>query len=114
MKCTWCYSRLDNSNGWGERPVESALQVFCRYRGSKRKTCHLAERMNAGIGAPRALGQGRFPANPPQRRLQFSLDGSFSRLHLPAAEIRAVVGQGQLPGLERGLGLGGFDHGNNC
>ena len=61
--------------------------------------------MNARVGASRALGQWLFAGNAPQRCLQFALDSGFSGLHLPAAEIRAVIGQSELPGLQSS---GGF------
>ena len=73
-----------------------------------------AERVHAGVGASRALGQRRFSGDPAQSRLQLALNGELARLHLPAAELRAVVGQGQLPVLELGRGLGLFGHGNRC
>jgi hypothetical protein len=68
--------------------------------------------MDTGIGAPGALGQGRFTRNPAQGCLQFTLDGGFRGLNLPAAEIRAIVGQGELPGLQIWGGLGEIGHSN--
>ena len=70
------------------------------------KAGHLAQGVNAGVGAARALGQRGFAGDPAQGGLQFALDGRLSRLNLPAAEVGAVVGQGQLPGLrEARVGL---------
>lgn len=111
MKSTMCRFRFENSNGRGKSPVEGSLQVFRRNGGRKRETGHLAERVYTRIGASRALRQGRFSGNPPQRGLKFALNCSLARLHLPAAELAAVVSEGQLPGLERGRGLGLLGHG---
>ena len=70
------------------------------------KARHLPQRMNAGVGAARALGERGFAGDPAQGRLQFALDCWLPGLHLPAAEIGAVIGQGQLPGLWSGRGFG--------
>ena len=86
------------------------MQVFRRNGRRQREAGHLAEGMDSGVGASRALGQGDSPVIRPSAACNSPWMVRFARLHLPAAEIRAVVGQGQLPGLERGLGV--FGHGN--
>jgi hypothetical protein len=40
------------------------------------------------------------------------LDGGFAGLNLPAPEVSAVVGQGELPGLQSRYGLGEISHRN--
>ena len=72
---------------------------------------HLAEGMYAGIGASGTLGQGCLTGHPPERGLQFSLDGGPAGLDLPSAEIASVVGKGSLPVL-RFTGLRSL--GQNC
>ena len=81
------------------------MQIFRRNGRGEREAGHLAEGMNASVGASGALRQRRFAGDPPERGLQLTLDGGLAGLHLPAAEIRAVVGQGQLPVLLDGGGL---------
>jgi hypothetical protein len=66
--------------------------------------------MDTGVGAPGALGQRSFARDSAQGRLQFALNGGFSRLNLPAPEIRAIVGHDELPGLQIRLGLGEIGH----
>ena len=69
--------------------------------------------MNAGVGAAGALRQRRFAGDALQGSLQLALD-CRSGLHLPAVEVGAIVGKGELPGLRsrpggfpwRKLGLG--------
>ena len=67
--------------------------------------------MDAGVGATGTLGQRSLAGDTAQSGLQLALDGGLSGLNLPAAELRAVVGQGQLPGLQAGSGLGDVGHG---
>ncbi len=108
MKCTWHGFRLQNADRGRQGPVQGAVQVFRRNGRLQSETGHLGQRMDAGVGASRALGQGRFAGDMAKRRLQLALDGTFAGLHLPAVEIGAVVGQGQLPGSGARDGLGVF------
>lgn len=66
--------------------------------------------MNSGVGTSGTLGKWSLTGNAAEGRLQFALDGGFPRLYLPAAEICAVIGQGQFPVLEDGLGFGEIGH----
>lgn len=66
--------------------------------------------MDAGIGSARALGQRRFSRDAAESGLEFSLDGWKAGLDLPTLKIGAVVGEGELPGLEAGVGLGLVRH----
>ena len=45
----------------------------------------------------RSPAEGRFAGDAAEGGLEFSLDGGFAGLNLPAAEVGAVIGQGQLP-----------------
>ena len=110
MEGTSYDSRFQDSYGWGEGPVESAQEVFRRNGGLQAETCHLGEGMDTGVGAPGALGQGRFAGDPAQGVLQLALNGGFIGLNLPAPEICAIVGQGELPGLRVRFGFGGIGH----
>ncbi len=87
--------------GWmqGNVRLKARSKIIRRDGRLQAKARHLTQRMNPGIGAAGALGQRSFAGHAPQRRLQFALDCGFARLHLPAAEICAVIGQSQLPGL---------------
>ena len=68
----------------------------------------LAEGVDAGVGASGALRERGFAGDAADGGLEFALDGALAGLDLPAAEIGAVVGEGELPvlGLGRGLRLG--------
>ena len=73
----------------------------------------LGEGMDAGVGATRALRQGRFAGNAAEGGLQLALDGGFAGLDLPAAEFGAVVGEGELEAVRGAGGLVEIGHGEN-
>ena len=110
MEGTLYRSRLQDSYGGRESAIEGAGQVFCRDGGLKGKAGHLGEGVDAGVGAAGTLGEGRFAGDAAQGGLQLALDGGFTGLNLPAPELGAVVGQGELPGLQAGCGLGAYSH----
>src|SRR5215472_5815691 len=60
------------------------------------ETGYLAESMNASVGAPGAVQKNLFLRQALEHIDDFSLNGRLVRLHLPAVEIRAVVGNGEL------------------
>src|SRR5580698_750222 len=102
-------SRFQNANGGGECPIEGELQIFRGNVGGEFEAGYLAEGVDAGIGAAGALGQWGFAGDAAEGGLQFSLDGGLTGLDLPAAEVGAVVGEGQLPGMKpEGMRLGSF------
>ena len=74
----------------------------------------LSQRVHAGVGAARTLGQGRFADDAAESRLQFALNSAMAGLDLPAVKVGAVVGEGEFPRLICSGGLGGFCHRNQC
>jgi hypothetical protein len=82
------------------------MQVFWRNASLQREAGHLGQCMDACVSPSRTLGQRGFSSDAAQSRLQLALDGGFSWLHLPAPEVRAIVGQGEHPVLQIGNGLG--------
>jgi len=66
---------------------------------------HLGKGVDAGVCAPRPLGERRFSGDATEGCLEFSLDGGVPRLNLPAAKIGAVIGEGEHPGLRSGAGF---------
>ena len=61
---------------------------------------HLRPSMHARVGAPRALDVHRASEELLRRFPQLALHGSRVVLFLPAAILRAVVFDGQLPGFQ--------------
>ena len=105
--------RLQDSNRRRKGSIQGALQVFRREWALEDKARDLAQGVDAGIGAARALGQGRFAGDPAQRRLQFALYGRFARLNLPAAKLGPVVGQGEFPVFSSAAGMDAICHGTS-
>ncbi len=110
MEATSYSSRLQNTYRRRQNPVKRPLQVFFRNGRLQSKAGDLGQRMHSSIGASRALRERRFARNLSQRRLQLALDGELPGLHLPAAEIGAVVGQGDSPRLRLRHGLVQVSH----
>ena len=106
--------RVENSNGSRKGAIEGAQKICGRDRGLKGKAGDLGESMYAGIGAAGALRQGRLTDDAGESTLKFALDGGFARLHLPAVEIRAVVGNGKSPSVLWKHGLSDFGHEYQC
>lgn len=102
--------RFDDTNRRWQCPVQCALQVPRRNRSPQGKAGDLRQSVDTRVGPARPLWQWSFPRDAAERRLQLSLDGWFAGLNLPAAEIRAVIGQGQLPGLCLFLEFGRCSH----
>ena len=84
----------------GEGSGSARAAGFRRNGSAQGKARHLGQCVDSGVGAAGALRQRRLAGDAAQRGLQFALDGRQAGLHLPALEVGAVVGQGQLPGLE--------------
>ena len=57
------------------------------------KTGDLAEGVDARVGAARAVQNEAFLGDAAQNVYDFTLDGRFVRLDLPAVEVGAVVGK---------------------
>ena len=71
--------------------VEAARQTSDRMAAGHLRAGDLAERMDAGIGPPRAVHRHRRPFEPRQRVFEQALDRDAVRLPLPADEPRPVV-----------------------
>ena len=91
--------RLDaeDADARGQRAVERAVKVRGRDGRGEREAGHLRQRMDAGVGAPRPLGQHRLPGNVRNGLCQRALNRGKLRLDLPAVKGRAVVGKDGLP-----------------
>ena len=86
----------DADRGW-ESSVEGPEETGGRDIGSKGKAGHLAERMDAGIGAAGALGQDGFTGDVQEGAGERALNGRETGLHLPPVKGSAVIGEGELP-----------------
>ena len=58
------------------------------------ETADLTEGVNSGVGATRAVQRDIFLRQAAQHIDDFTLNGGFIFLDLPAVEIRAIVGDG--------------------
>ena len=112
MECAVDKASFEDSDCRGQNPVESALQILRWNGGLQFKTGHLGQCVHSCIGASRTLGQGSLAGDTAEGCLQLTLNGGLPGLHLPAAEIRPIVGQSQLPVSRIGRGLSGFSHEN--
>src|SRR5882757_2383346 len=86
--------------GW-QGAVEGSMEIGGGDVAFEGKGGDLGERMDAGIGATRALGQNDFAGDVLDDLRQSSLDSSKSWLYLPAMKGRAIVGENCLPELHR-------------
>lgn len=102
-------SRLNDADGSREGAVEGAEEIFGRDVGLEFKAGDLGQGVNAGVGAARALRERGFTGDAAEGGLEFTLDCELAGLDLPAAEVSAVVGEGELEGLRNGLD--GIGHG---
>jgi hypothetical protein len=76
------------------QPVERPAEVVARLRAALGlEAHHLAERVDAGVGAPRDVEPDRLAEQGLERRSELRLDGAAARLHGPAGEVAAVVGE---------------------
>ena len=114
MKCVGHRARLQHTNRSRKSTIQRAMQILGRNRRAQCEARHLGQCVNPRVGTAGALRQRRLPANPPQRGLQFALNGRQPRLHLPALEVSPVISQGDLPGPESSIGLGAIGHGIRC
>jgi hypothetical protein len=89
--------------------VEEVFRGDARQEG---EAGNLAKGVDAGVCAAGALGEGGLAGNPAESGLELSLDGGFTGLNLPAAEVGAVVGQGEFPDARTGVGMEEIGHGN--
>ena len=80
-----------------EGVVEGALQILGWNVAPESKTGHLAERMNAGIGAAGALWEDGFAGDLADGFGECALDGRKAGLNLPTVEVGAVVTESELP-----------------
>lgn len=110
VKAVWHGASLQDSNGGRQGAVEGAKQVLWRDGRLQSKTRNLAQCMDACVGTSRTLWQWSFAGDPAEGLLQFALDGAFTRLNLPASELRAVVCKGKFPGLRSRNGLVEMSH----
>ena len=85
----------EDSDGGGKTVVEHDADVGGGNGAGGVKGCDLGERVDAGIGASRALGQELFSGEALDGVGESSLDGGLAGLDLPAVEGGAVVGEGE-------------------
>lgn len=111
MECSASHGDgFGDASRWGKGPIEGALQVLGRDWRGEREAGDLGQGMDSSVGAAGALRQGRFARDSAEGCLELSLDGRQAGLDLPALEVRSIVGEGQLPGLEAGIGLRFLGH----
>ncbi len=93
--------RLEHGHAVGQHRIEGPLKHFGRQPRLGAETDDLAQGMHAGVGP--SAGQGRRPhaGNLLDRFFKGRLDGAAVLLRLPAGEIGAVIGQGELDGAHR-------------
>src|SRR5664280_803341 len=89
--------------------VQRHDQVSLWNRTLEPHRCDLGQRMDTGIGAPRALRQYLFTGEPLKALRQRALHSSQSRLDLPSVKLRSVIGQRDfeiaahiIPGMQTG------------
>ena len=89
--------RFEDADGGRERSIQGAKEVRGWNLGLQGEAGDLPERMNAGVGAARALGEDGFAGDVEEGAGERSLDCGKPGLHLPSMEGGAVVGEGKLP-----------------
>src|SRR5216683_4844670 len=76
--------------------IQGSNQHVRRMAGCCVEVDDLADRVNAGVGSPAGVGMDSLAGEFGDGGFQSFLNGSKSRLGLPAEEIAAVVAEGQL------------------
>lgn len=94
------YGVLDGEDADARRKcvVEGSVEVGRGDRGFEREGGHLAESVDSGVGAPRALGQDRLSGDVVDYVSEGSLNGGEVGLDLPAMEGGSVVAEDDFPG----------------
>ena len=90
--------QADDADGGGQPAVERTMQSICRDVRLECQGNALRRRVNAGVRPARPLRQDRFAGHFVDCRGKRALDRRQARLHLPAEEVRAVVGNGKAEG----------------
>ncbi len=85
-----------NANRGRQQRVQRAVKFGSGKSRLRAKAADLAQRVDAGVGAPGAVELHIFLRDAAQHVHDFALDGRFVCLNLPAVEVRAVVGDGEL------------------
>ncbi len=87
-----------DSNGSGQPVIEHDAEVCDRNGAGGLKGCDLRKGVNAGVGAPRALGEKLLSGKALDDGGQGALDGGLAGLNLPAVKGRAVIGEREFEG----------------
>ena len=98
MACVELVGRLrqrEDVNVGGETVVHGTTQPLGIGRAAQSQVRHLVQRVDAGIGPPRAMNAHVSPRNSGESLLQMILDRVSARLALPAGKGRSVVGDGE-------------------
>jgi hypothetical protein len=92
---------FQNTDRRGQRAIERTQHVVAGNGRGQVEARDLSQGVNARIGPARSLGQGCLSGDSAKCVLQLALNGRLARLHLPPSIICPVIGQSDLPGLNR-------------
>ena len=93
----------EDADAGGKAAVEGAVQVGGGDGRGEGEGGDLAESVDAGVGAARALRKDALADGAVDGVGEHTLDGGQAGLNLPSAEGGAVVGEGELPVSHAGL-----------
>ena len=85
---------IKNSDRGSQQAIDCPLQVLCRNRILESERRYLSSCVYSSVSTARACDVYRFAFKDADDFFQSALDGGKPRLHLPAVELCAVVGQG--------------------
>ncbi len=95
------FFRREHADRWRQQGVEGAQELGGGQLRTRLEMRHLPERMHAGIGPPCGVDREIFLRQLADDVGQRPLDRRSPGLNLPAAEVGAVIGQGEFDVMHR-------------